>query len=166
MALRLGLTRAATGHRARALIRRSATGRRPAGTGPAAAASAAGVRARKRYHWPVPLDPPGGVRFESGEQAMATSEAPGEGTILGGVDTPKEIHAAAAMSETRPPSRPAEFPTTPVGYRRLLAWLRSFGSVERVGIEGTGSRRGPGCAVDFSRSKDVEGGRGQPTESP
>jgi transposase len=32
-----------------------------------------------------------------------------------------------------------EFPTTAAGYRALLAWLRSFGTVGRVGVEGTGS---------------------------
>ena len=72
---------------------------------------------------------------------MATSEGPGEGMILGGVDTHKDVHAAAAMGETGRLLGTAEFPTTPVGYRRLLAWLRSFGSVERVGIEGTGQLR-------------------------
>jgi len=70
---------------------------------------------------------------------MATSGAPGDGTILGGVDTHKDIHAAAAMTETGRLLGTAEFPTTPAGYRRLLAWLRGFGPLERVGIEGTGS---------------------------
>src|SRR5215467_4444036 len=32
-----------------------------------------------------------------------------------------------------------EFPATPDGYSRLLAWLRGFGTVHLVGIEGTGS---------------------------
>jgi transposase len=85
---------------------------------------------------------------------MATSEAPGGGTILGGVDTHKEIHAAAAMSETGRLLGTAEFPTTPVGYRRLLAWLRSFGPVVRVGIEGTGSYGAGLCR--HLRSKNVE----------
>ena len=31
------------------------------------------------------------------------------------------------------------FPTTRAGHRALLAWLRRFGAVERVGVEGTGS---------------------------
>src|SRR6185436_3225261 len=33
----------------------------------------------------------------------------------------------------------ARFPVTPVGYRRLLAWMRGYGRLERVGVEGTGS---------------------------
>ena len=31
------------------------------------------------------------------------------------------------------------FPATPAGHRALLAWLPGFGTVERVGVEGTGS---------------------------
>ena len=85
---------------------------------------------------------------------MATSEGAGEGVVLGGVDTHKDIHAAAAMSETGRLLGAAEFPTTPAGYRRLLAWLRSFGPVERVGIEGTGSYGAGLCR--YLRSKGVE----------
>jgi transposase len=33
----------------------------------------------------------------------------------------------------------SEFPTTPAGYRALLAWLRGQGQLERVGVEGTGA---------------------------
>ena len=32
-----------------------------------------------------------------------------------------------------------EFPASPAGYARLLAWLRGFGIVSLIGIEGTGS---------------------------
>ena len=32
-----------------------------------------------------------------------------------------------------------EFPTTTAGYQHLLTWLRGFGPVGRVGVEGTGS---------------------------
>ncbi len=85
---------------------------------------------------------------------MSLSEALGEGMILGGVDTHKHVHAAAAMSETGRLLGTAAFPTTPVGYRRLLAWLRSFGPVKRVGIEGTGSYGAGLCR--YLRSKGVE----------
>ena len=85
---------------------------------------------------------------------MATSEARVEGTILGGIDTHKDVHAAAAISETGRLLGTTEFPTTPAGYRQLLAWLRSFGPIERVGIEGTGSY-GAGLSR-YLRSKDVE----------
>jgi len=32
-----------------------------------------------------------------------------------------------------------EFPTTAAGYRRLLRWMRTFGRLDRVGVEGTGT---------------------------
>jgi transposase len=38
-----------------------------------------------------------------------------------------------------PCSAVESFETTPAGYRRLLGWLRAFGEVELVGVEGTGS---------------------------
>ena len=38
-----------------------------------------------------------------------------------------------------------EFAASPAGYARLLAWLRGFGPVSLVGIEGTGSH-GAGLA--------------------
>src|SRR5215207_11631408 len=47
-----------------------------------------------------------------------------------------------------------EFPTTPVGYRCLLVWQRSFGPVARVGIEGTGSYGAGLCR--YLRPKGVE----------
>jgi transposase len=33
----------------------------------------------------------------------------------------------------------SEFPATPIGYAQLLGWLKGFGPVCLVGIEGTGS---------------------------
>jgi len=59
--------------------------------------------------------------------------------ITGGVDTHLDVHVAAALDE-RGGLRGVEiFDTTPTGYARLLAWLRAFGDVELVGVEGTGS---------------------------
>jgi transposase len=59
--------------------------------------------------------------------------------VTGGVDTHKDVHLAAAIGETGRLLGTAAFPTTASGYRRLLAWLRGFGRLGRVGIEGTGS---------------------------
>jgi transposase len=47
----------------------------------------------------------------------------------------------------------ATFPATAAGYVELLAWLRNFGQVERVGVEGTGSY-GSGLAALF-RQKGI-----------
>lgn len=59
--------------------------------------------------------------------------------VIGGVDTHKDQHVAAALTEQGQLLATAAFPTTPAGYRQLLRWLRTFGPVQQVGIEGTGS---------------------------
>jgi transposase len=59
--------------------------------------------------------------------------------ITGGVDTHLDVHVAAALDATGGLLGVESFPTTSTGYRQLLGWLRSFGALERVGVEGTGS---------------------------
>jgi transposase len=59
--------------------------------------------------------------------------------ITGGVDSHLDVHVVAALSATGALLGVASFPTTPAGYRQLLRWLRSFGEVVLVGVEGTGS---------------------------
>jgi transposase len=59
--------------------------------------------------------------------------------ITGGVDTSAGMHVAAALYSLGGLLGVQEFPATAVGYACLLGWLRGFGSVTLVGIEGTGS---------------------------
>jgi transposase len=59
--------------------------------------------------------------------------------VIGGVDTHGETHHAAAVDALGRQLADREFPTTPRGYRALLAWLISFGALVRVGMEGTGA---------------------------
>jgi transposase len=59
--------------------------------------------------------------------------------ITGGVDTHADVHVAAALDPIGGLLGVAEFPATPAGYARLLAWLGGFGTLCLVGIEGTGS---------------------------
>jgi transposase len=59
--------------------------------------------------------------------------------ITGGVDTHLDVHVAAALDQRGGLLGVESFKTTPAGYRRLLRWLRAFGEVELVGVEGTGS---------------------------
>jgi len=59
--------------------------------------------------------------------------------ITGGVDTHAEVHVAAALDPVGGLLGVAEFPASPAGYAQLLGWLRGFGAVCLVGIEGTGS---------------------------
>ena len=62
-----------------------------------------------------------------------------ERSVLGGVDTHKEVHVAAVIDDLGRILATAEFPATSNGYRRLFAWLRSFGELVAIGVEGCGS---------------------------
>jgi transposase len=66
---------------------------------------------------------------------MAAKKRP----VTGGVDTHGKTHHAALVDQTGRELGDREFPATAAGYRQLLAWLRRFGLVVRVGIEGTGT---------------------------
>jgi len=59
--------------------------------------------------------------------------------VTGGIDTHGEIHVAAALDEVGGLLGAESFPANPDGYAALFSWLRSFGSVTKVGVEGTGS---------------------------
>ena len=59
--------------------------------------------------------------------------------VTAGADTHRDQHVVAALDERGGELGVRSFPTTAAGYRTLLAWLRSFGAVEKVGVEGTGS---------------------------
>jgi hypothetical protein len=58
---------------------------------------------------------------------------------VGGVDTHADTHHAAVLVMNGGRIADAEFPATHAGYVQLLAWLRSFGRVHAVGVEGTNS---------------------------
>jgi transposase len=60
-------------------------------------------------------------------------------TVVGGVDTHLDLHVAAALDERGGLLGTESFPASPTGYARLLRWLRGFGQVRVVGVEGTGS---------------------------
>jgi transposase len=59
--------------------------------------------------------------------------------IVGGVDTHKDLHVAAIVDEQDRALGTRCFATTRQGYRQMLVWMRSFGEVQRIGIESTGS---------------------------
>jgi transposase len=56
-----------------------------------------------------------------------------------GVDTHRDTHHAAVVDAVGRHLGDREFPTTASGYRRLIAWAASFGQVQRIGVEGTGT---------------------------
>ena len=55
--------------------------------------------------------------------------------IVGGVDTHKDLHVAAVVDEQDRVLGTQSFASTRQGYRQMLAWMRSFGEVQRVGVE-------------------------------
>ncbi len=80
--------------------------------------------------------------------------------VTGGVDTHADVHVAAALDPIGGLLGVGEFPATPAGYAGLLGWLRGFGTVCLVGIEGTGSY-GAGLARHMATAgvRVVEAGR-------
>ena len=75
--------------------------------------------------------------------------------ITGGVDTHLDVHVAAALDGNGGVLGVESFATTTAGFGELHAWLSGFGSLDRVGVEGTGAYgaglsrflRGVGVAV-------------------
>lgn len=59
--------------------------------------------------------------------------------VVGGVDTHKDAHVVAVIDTQGRLLGTETFPTTTSGYARLIAWMASFGAVQRMGIEGTSS---------------------------
>ena len=81
-----------------------------------------------------------------------TSMTPDRPTVIGGIDTHKDLHMAAVVDrddgrllETK------EFSTTRAAYRAMLRWMTSHGQVHAVGIEGTGSY-GAGVTRHFTEA--------------
>jgi transposase len=74
--------------------------------------------------------------------------------VTGGVDTHSNTHHAAAIDQVGRLLGTQEFPANATGYAQLRDWLESFGTVARVGVEGTGSY-GAGL-TRFLRRGDIE----------
>jgi transposase len=59
--------------------------------------------------------------------------------VTAGVDTHRDVHMVAVLDERGAELGCAPFAADPAGYRKALAWVRGFGPVECIGVEGTGS---------------------------
>ena len=59
--------------------------------------------------------------------------------ITGGVDTHLDVHVAAAVDANGGVLGVESFVTTPAGYHELCSWLVEFGTLTRVGVEGSGA---------------------------
>lgn len=62
-----------------------------------------------------------------------------ESVVTVGVDTHRDVHVAAVLDERGGLVGTESFPATRQGYAALVGWVSGFGTVSRVGIEGTGS---------------------------
>jgi len=60
-------------------------------------------------------------------------------TVIGGIDTHKRTHYAAAIDDQGRLLGHQEFPANDPGYQALLTWLRGHGPVHAIGVESTGS---------------------------
>jgi transposase len=70
---------------------------------------------------------------------MAMTIVEADVVVTGGVDTHLEAHVAAVLNDIGGVLGVQSFPATPAGYRALTLWMRSFGTINVVGVEGTGS---------------------------
>ncbi len=75
-------------------------------------------------------------------------------SITGGIDTHLDVHVAAVVDRNGGILGVESFARTRAGFRDLHGWLRSFGALTRVGVEGTGTY-GAGIAR-FLRAQDLE----------
>lgn len=59
--------------------------------------------------------------------------------LTAGIDTHKNTHHVAIVDHFGQPLADREFTTTAHGYRQIAEFLRVYGHVDRIGVEGTGS---------------------------
>lgn len=59
--------------------------------------------------------------------------------VAGGVDTHQDTHTAAVIDQVGRVLGTEQFPADTAGYAALLDWMRRFGQVGPVGVEGTGA---------------------------
>ena len=59
--------------------------------------------------------------------------------VTGGADTHKDVHTVAVLDGAGALLGTREFPADAEGYALAIAWMRGFGEVSAVGVEGTGS---------------------------
>ena len=59
--------------------------------------------------------------------------------VILGVDTHLDVHVGVVIDAAGRVKGTLSIETNPSGYERLLTWARSFGRLDRAGIEGTGS---------------------------
>ena len=76
-------------------------------------------------------------------------------SVTGGIDTHGEVHVAAALDEVGGLLGTESFAANRDGYSALVAWLRGFGEIVKIGVEGTGSY-GAGVARYLARTGPLD----------
>jgi transposase len=59
--------------------------------------------------------------------------------VTAGIDTHTDVHVTAVLDQAGRLLGTRAFPATTRGYAQLATWTESFGQVDKVGMEGTGS---------------------------
>lgn len=59
--------------------------------------------------------------------------------VTAGADTHRDTHMVAALDQRGGELGVREFATDPTGHDAILEWLESFGRIDRIGVEGTGT---------------------------
>ena len=59
--------------------------------------------------------------------------------VTAGADTHRDTHMIAALDQRGAQLGVREFATDPTGHDDILEWLESFGTIDRIGVEGTGT---------------------------
>ena len=59
--------------------------------------------------------------------------------VTAGADTHRDTHMIAALDQRGAQLGVREFTTDPTGHDDILDWLESFGTIDRIGVEGTGT---------------------------
>jgi transposase len=73
--------------------------------------------------------------------------------VTAGADTHRDTHMVAALDQRGAELGVHEFATDPTGHNDILEWLNSFGPIDRIGVEGTGTYGTGLCR--FLQSQDI-----------
>ena len=82
-------------------------------------------------------------------------------SVVGGVDTHKDLHVAAVVDDNDQVLGTQSFATTRQGYKLMLTWMRSLGDLQRIGVECTGSY-GAGLLRSIRKYQTVASRRDHP----
>ena len=79
--------------------------------------------------------------------------------VVGGIDTHKDLHVVAVIDTAETVLGTHSFSTTRAGYRALVKWLRTFGEVTKIGVEGNRQLRSRDLPAPDRRRPRGVGGR-------